>query len=148
MAITLINDISTTYFDRAYLCHDLPIKTDVLDSAQKAESSTDISCAEIYKPVILRKLGLSSNFPRSVLYSRKTALGVGLMAPRTIIDGLAMKLYVGHQRSEDRISKIIQIIEDNTSTQYGYLNSVIDTNREVKPRSITWRDEIQDKMKR
>ena len=45
MAVTLINDISTTYFDRTYLCHDLAIKTDVLDSAQKAESSTDISCA-------------------------------------------------------------------------------------------------------
>ena len=101
---------------------------------------------KIYEPVILRKLGLSKNFPRSVLYSRKTALGVGLMAPKTIMDGLALKLYLGHQRSEDRISKIIQIIEDNASTQYGYGKSVMEVNKDVKPSTITWSDEIQDKM--
>ena len=48
-----------------------------------------------------------------MLYSRKTALRVGLIAPRMIIDELSMKLYPGHRRADDKISKIIQIIEDN-----------------------------------
>jgi len=60
----------------------------------------------ICEPVLLKKLGLSENFPRSVLYSRKTALGVGLLAPRIIIDALALKLYLGHKRANDRIAKV------------------------------------------
>ena len=59
---------------------------------------------KIYEPIILQKLGLSENFPRAVLHSRKTALGVELIAPRTIIDALALKLYLGHKRFDDRIS--------------------------------------------
>ena len=51
---------------------------------------------KIYEPVILQKLGLSIKFPRNVLYARKSALEVGLIAPSTIIDTLALKLYVGH----------------------------------------------------
>ena len=97
---------------------------------------------KIYEPIILKKLGLSENFPRAVLYSRKTALGVGLIAPRTIIDELSMKLYLGHRRADDRISKIIQIIEDNARVQYRYSNSPIDVNRIEKPDNITWSDKI------
>ena len=83
-----------------------------------------------------------------MLYSRKTALGVGLIAPRTIIDELSMKLYLGHRRADDRISKIIQIIEDNARVQYGYSNSPIDVNRIEKPDNIIWSDEIQEKITR
>ena len=52
---------------------------------------------KIYELVILQKLRLSANFPRLVLYSRKSALRVGLIAPRTIINGSAMKLYLEYQ---------------------------------------------------
>ena len=81
---------------------------------------------KIYKPVILRKLGLSKNFPRSILYSRKTALGIGLLTPVTIIDVLALKLYFGHKRANDRVGNIIQINKDNARLQYGYSESVLD----------------------
>ena len=97
---------------------------------------------KIYEPVILRKLGLSENFPRSVLYSRKTALGVGLLAPTTIIDVLAMKLYLRYQRAKDRTSVQIQIIKDNACVQYGYSKSIIEIDRIVKPIRITWSDKI------
>lgn len=33
---------------------------------------------------------------------------------------LALKLYLGHKRNEDRISKIIEINEKNVAYQYGY----------------------------
>ena len=63
--------------------------------------------------MLLKKLGLSENFPWSVLCSRKTALEVGLLAPRTIVDSLALKLHLGHRRANDRIAMIVQINEDN-----------------------------------
>ena len=59
-----------------------------------------------------------------------------------------MKLYLGHQRAEDRISKINQIIEDNTHIQYGYSKSVIEVNRLEKPSKITWSDEMQERLSR
>ena len=97
----------------------------------------------IYEPVLLKKLGLSENFPRSVLYSRKTALGVGLLAPRTIIDALALKLYLGHKRANDRIAKVTQINEDNARIQYRFSKSLLEVNRKVKPNKIIWSNEIQ-----
>ena len=62
---------------------------------------------QIYKPVLLRKMKLSEKFPRSVSYSRKMVLGVGLLATRMIVDILLLKLYVDHQRMESKVSKII-----------------------------------------
>ena len=43
---------------------------------------------KIHELITLKKLGLSENFSRAVLHSRKTALGVGLLAPRIIVDEL------------------------------------------------------------
>ena len=62
---------------------------------------------KIYEPVLLRKLRLSEKFPRRILYSRKLVLGVRLLAPRIIVDALALKLYIGHKRANKRIGKII-----------------------------------------
>ena len=79
---------------------------------------------------------MSEKFPRKVLYSRKTSLGVELLAPRMIVDILALKLYVGHQRAESRVAKIIQINEDNVRLFYGYSKSVIEMERKSKPKNV------------
>ena len=63
--------------------------------------------------MLLRKLGLSKNFPRHLLHSRKTVLGIGLLGPRTIVDVLALKLFFGHKRMNDKVTKLIQTNEDN-----------------------------------
>ena len=91
---------------------------------------------KIYEPVILRKMGLSEKFPRSVLYSRKSALGVGLMSPDTIISSLALKLYTGHNRYKSELSKIIRINEENARFYYGYSSSILNTKRELKPKVV------------
>ena len=85
---------------------------------------------KIYELVILRKLRLSENFQRAMLYSRKTALEIGLLTPATIINILAMKLYLRHMRANYQISKVIQINEDNTRLQYGYSKSIVDIDRQ------------------
>ena len=58
----------------------------------------------ISEPVLLKKLGLSEKFPREILYARKSALGVGLLKPSTIITILTLKLYLEHMRNDDRIA--------------------------------------------
>ena len=80
---------------------------------------------DINEPVILRKLKLSERFPRKVLHMRNSALGVGLIAPRTIVEVLALKLHVGHQRARSKVAKIIQINEDNARMSYGCSASII-----------------------
>ena len=51
----------------------------------------------IYELTLLQKLGLSIKFSRSVLYIRKSVVGIGIIKPSTIIDILALKLYIGHK---------------------------------------------------
>jgi hypothetical protein len=51
---------------------------------------------KIYEVPILKKIGLSAKFPRQILYVRKAALGVGIIKPSTIINTLAIKLYIEH----------------------------------------------------
>ena len=40
----------------------------------------------IYKESLLLKMGLGRKFSCSILYSRKSALGVGIIIPKTIIN--------------------------------------------------------------
>ena len=42
----------------------------------------------------MQKLGLNRNFPETVLYTRHSALGLGLMNPKMILDMLKLKLYI------------------------------------------------------
>ena len=66
------------------------------------------------------------------MYSRKTALEVGLLSPSIVIYTLAMKLYLGHIRANSRIRKVIQINEDKARLQYRYSESIIDIDRQEK----------------
>ena len=100
------------------------------------------------EPIILKKLGLSQNFSRAALHSRKSALGVGLLTPRTIADELSLKFHLGQRRAEDRIGNMMQIIEDNERSQCGYSKSMMEVNRLEKPKNITQSDEIQEKLER
>ena len=67
---------------------------------------------DIYEKPMVQKLSLGVNFPRKLLYVRKDALGVGLMEPQTVIDLLAIKLYVGNKRREQELGGIINVHED------------------------------------
>ena len=49
---------------------------------------------------------------------RNSALGIGLLALRTIADILALKLYFGHQRARSKVAKMLQINEDNARILY------------------------------
>ena len=66
---------------------------------------------KISKITLLRKVGLSEKFLRKILYARKLQLGVGILKPSTILTILSLKLYLGHRRNQDDISKQIIINE-------------------------------------
>ena len=62
----------------------------------KLSQKEEIELKQIYKGLLLIKIGLS-NFLRLILYTRKSALEIRLMAPQTIISILKLKLYVGNK---------------------------------------------------
>ena len=68
---------------------------------------------DIYERPLLLKLQLGEKFPRSALYSRAKALGVGVMKPRTIISAMAMRLYIANMRANSPTSKIIKTSLNN-----------------------------------
>ena len=63
----------------------------------------------LYKEPLLVKLGLSRNFLRKVLYSRKSALGISIMTPSTIMNILRAKLYLGNKRMEGIANEAIKL---------------------------------------
>ena len=79
---------------------------------------------------ILNKIGLSEKFPRKVLHERKSALEVGLIAPIAIMNVLALKLHVSHNRGETRVLKIIKINENNTKLHYGFAAGTVESHLE------------------
>ena len=103
---------------------------------------------KIYEPVILRKLGLSIKFPSNILYARKSMLGVKLMSPSTIMDILALKLYIGYNRGESEVAKIIKILEENAWLQYGYSGYILETSRDKKPKQLIWSNKIQQMLEK
>jgi len=77
---------------------------------------------KIYELTILRKLRLSKNFPRQILHTRKSTLGIGIMKLLTIVDTLALKLHIGHKRQSSRISTLIQANKEEALIQYRCLD--------------------------
>ena len=68
----------------AYLIKKVYFGSGVMSLTEKQERMLK----QTHEPVLLRKMNLSEKFPRSVLHSRKTTLGIGLMAPKITIDAL------------------------------------------------------------
>jgi len=97
---------------------------------------------KISEPILLKKMGLSINFPRKLLYARKSALGVGLIKPSTMILILSMRLYAGHVRAGDRISNIIRINKENAMFQNAYSSNVLKAPERDDKEVATWSEEI------
>ena len=68
---------------------------------------------------MIRKLGLGYKFPRKLLHVQETSLGVGLIAPNTVIDTLATKLWVGNKRLNGKLSNVIKVNEENSYIDSG-----------------------------
>ena len=47
----------------------------------------------LHEEPLLMNIGISRNFPRNALHTRNSALGAGIMRPKTIIDMLKFNLH-------------------------------------------------------
>ena len=65
-----------------------------------------------------------------------------MLQPSTIVATLALKLYLGHMRNQDRISRILKINERNIGCQCGHNSNILEVKRSMKPKCIAWNDEI------
>ena len=101
---------------------------------------------KISEATLLRKLGLSKRFPRKILCTRKSQLGAGILKPTTIMTILSLKLYLGHLRFEDEVSKQIRVNESNAQFQYGFSDDILCTEDKQKPANKTWSDEIAQRL--
>ena len=101
---------------------------------------------KISETTLLRKVGLSEKFPRKILYARKLQLGVGILKPSTILTILSLKLYLGHRRNQDDISKQIIINEKEAHFQYGYNKEILEIDSKYKPSNQIWSDEIGQRL--
>ena len=60
----------------------------------------------------MKKLGYSTKILKRVIYMRRNALRIRILKLKTIIETLALKLYVGYKRAKTRIVKLVNINED------------------------------------
>ena len=99
---------------------------------------------KISERTLLKKLQLSEKFPRKMSHARKSALGVGLMKPSTILAVLALQLCVGHQRMQDPTATMTQTTIDNESIQLGHSENTMKFETKYKIDATTWCDEVAE----
>ena len=73
----------------------------------------------IHENTTLNKLWLSVKFPREAIYMRKTALGLGLLEPNTVVSILILKQYFGHMRIVSDASNVIKTNEEMLHIENG-----------------------------
>ena len=105
---TNINSYQAAIYYNAYMIKSVCFGCGIIELSEEQE----IELKKIYEEPLLIKLGLSRRFPRAVLHSRKSALGIGIMTPRTIIDILKAKLHVGNVRREGETNAAIALHEE------------------------------------
>jgi len=59
---------------------------------------------------------------------------------------LSLKLYLGHHRNQDDISKQIIINEKEAHFQYGYNKEILEIDSKYKPSNQIWSDEIGQRL--
>lgn len=99
----------------------------------------------LYEEPMLVKLGLSKKYPRTALYSRKSALGVGLMMPSTLIAVLKLKAYIGNKRRLGNTAKSIKIQEEYQEIEAGRTIS-LGENPKFRYWKKGWIDKVNDEL--
>ena len=105
---TKLTALLTYIYFNAYLMKSVYFRCGIYQLDNKQEQILK----NIYENLFLWKLQLSEKMLREVLYARKKALGVGIVAPSTVIDTLTLKLYIGNKRVKNRIAGLLSIIEE------------------------------------
>ena len=112
---TDINSYQVAIYYKIYMIKSVYFGCGIFELTDNQENELK----KIYEEPLLVKLGLSRNFLRRVLYSRKSALGIGIMEPSTIINILKAKLYLGNKRMEGVANEVIKLQEEYLIVEAG-----------------------------
>ena len=96
-----------------------------------------------YEEPLLVKLGLSRNFPQSVLCSSKSALGIRIMTSTIIIEILKAKLFLGNVRVGGNTAKALAVQEEYLALEAGR-EITIDCKPSERCWKPTWINEVSD----
>ena len=136
-----INSYQALVYYNIYMIRSVFFGCGVIELHPREEKELRRICEE----PLLVKLGLSKKFPWAALYTRKSALGVDLMKPSTIIAMLKMKQYVGNKQKGGNAAKSIEVQEEYQIVKVGrFLELGEDPKRRYQKR--TWIDEINDEL--
>ena len=117
---TNINTTQAYIYFNIYLLTSIYFGTRIISLNKK-------QCKELkwlYEKPILAKLKLSCKMPKDVLYSRRSALSVGLILPETVVTIAQLKLYFGNKRMQSEIFNMIELNE-----QYREVESCLNETR-------------------
>ena len=136
---TSINPFQAHIYYNAYMIKSVYFGCGIVELSDKQEEELK----RLYEEPLLVKLGLSRKFPRVVLYSRKSALGVGIMALNTILAMLKAKLYLGNIRRKGETHKAIELQEELMTVEAGQ-DIKIGSSTVERYWHRTWVDEVHD----
>ena len=132
-----INPYQASVYFNVYMIKSVFFGCGVINLNEKQE----LELRKLYEEPMLIKLGFSRNFPRKVLYMRKSALGIGLMAPKTIIDTMKLKLYIGNVRRIGNATQALDIHHDFQQIEAGRNCTIGEDSKNVYWKE-TWIDEV------
>ena len=112
---TNINPFQAAIYYNAYIIKSVYFRCRII----KLTVAQEIELKRIYEILLLMKLGLGQKFSQKVLYSRKSTLEVGIITPKTIIDILKAKLYIGNVRKREETSKVIELYSELMNVESG-----------------------------
>ena len=91
----------------------------------------------MWKPT-LKKTRLGRNFPRKMLHARVTAMGVEIVASKTAIVVLTLKLYFSHKRMNSENIKMLKTIENNSTIWTGSKGGSSGENKANESGPMLW----------
>ena len=73
----------------------------------------------MHEITLTKKMRLGSNLLRIALYSRKSAVGIGLTKPKTAVTMLSCKRCIGNVRAKTKIGKMLIIQQEALTIEHG-----------------------------
>ena len=118
LSIVEMNYHQTVIYYNVYMLTSIYFRSRIIELDEKEE----IELMRITEPALLRKMGLSVKFPRTVMYESQNILGMGFIKPSTMIAVQMIKMHVGNVRLETKMSVLIKSLNEYNIVESGIEN--------------------------
>ena len=76
------------------------------------------------------------------MYTTEKSMGLGFLTPKTLIEQLKMKLYVGHTRSKSNTNDLLENLQEHLQFQSGLTQNIGSIHPGKKYWDFTWVDDV------